>query len=129
MVVLDTHVWIWWVGGPGCPAVSPAALSAIDAAAVVGISATTCVEVAWLAAKGRVRFDRDTLTWLHQALARPRVTLLPTTPEIAVVAAGLDWTHRDPADRLILATAQVHRASLVTADETISRFASALCVW
>lgn len=129
MVVLDTYVWVWWIGGPGCPSLSVAARKAIADAAVIGVTATSCVEVAWLTARGRVKFDRDTLTWLQQALARPRVALLPTTPEIAVVAATLEWEHRDPSDRLIVAASITHRAPLVTADAAILASGLARTIW
>lgn len=129
MVVLDTHAWVWWVGGPGCPGLSPAAQRCIEGATSIGVPATSCVEVAWLVRHGRLRFDREPLTWMQQALARPKVELLPTTPEVAVRASELVWDHRDPADRLIVATALVHRAPLVTADAAILAFTEARGVW
>lgn len=118
MIVLDTHAWIWWAAGD--PALSPRARRAIRAERRVGVSAISPWEVAMLVAHGRLRFDRDVEAWIEQALVLPAVELLPLTPEIAVAASrlGADWP-RDPADRIISATARQHRATLVTRDERL----------
>ncbi len=73
-----------------------------------------------LAAQGRIEFDRDLLLWIRQALALPRLSLLPLSPEIAVASAqlGHDFVG-DPADRIIVATALQHKARLVTKDRRL----------
>ncbi len=128
-LLLDTHALVWWVGGPAAPRLSGPAAAAIQDARALEVSAITCVEVAWLAAHGRLRFDREPAIWLHQVLNRPRVELIPITPEIAVRAAELDWDHRDPADRLIVATALERRVALVTRDDEIRHFEEVETVW
>jgi len=129
MLVLDTHAWIWWIGGPGCPSLSEKVRRAIDEADSLGICAISCVEVAWLVASGRVALDRDVLVWIKQSLAHPRVCLLEIAPEIAVRAANLDWTHKDPADRLIVATAIHHKAAVATKDEKMHAFGGVQTIW
>ena len=81
-----------------------------------------------LVAKGRLRLDRDVLTWLRDALALPRMTLLPLTPEVAVASTALT-IHGDPSDRIIVATAIDHGADLVTADVPLRRARVVRCVW
>lgn len=129
MLVLDTHAWVWWIAGPGGGLLSSKARAYIDEADKIGISAISCVEVAWLVARGRLTFDRDVLVWIKQALARPRVLLLEISPEIAVSAANLDWSHRDPADRIIVATALRRRAPVVSKDEQIQVCNLVQTVW
>ena len=129
MIVLDTHAWIWWIGGPGAPALSKKAQQAIDRASSILVSAASAIEVAWLEANGRLRFDRDALTWIKQALSRPRLQLSAITPDVAVQAANLPWDHRDPNDRLIVSTAQLHRAPLVTKDQVIRRSKLVETIW
>jgi PIN domain nuclease of toxin-antitoxin system len=86
----------------------------------VGVPAICCLEVAALAGRGRVTLDRPTLAWMQEALAMPRVELIPLTPAIAVRAAGLPPAFPgDPADRLIVASTLVEGGVLVTRDAAI----------
>ena len=78
---------------------------------------------------GRLDFDRPVLTWVRQALALPRVTMLELTVERAVTAATLDTLHGDPADRMIVATAMSLRAPIVTKDRAIRRCDGVRTVW
>lgn len=128
MILLDTHSWIWWAVGSA--KLSARARTAIDEAGVVGVSAISCWEVAMLVRRRRITFDRDTLLWVQQALARPGVRLLPITPQVAVRSTLLgDGAPADPADRFIVATAREARAPVVTRDTEI--VASGLCetIW
>ena len=84
MIVLDTHAWIWWTASPA--RLSNRARARIDAAAELGVCAISVWELGILVARGRLVLDRDVLVWARQALAIPRVALLPLTPEIAVAA-------------------------------------------
>jgi len=128
VTVLDTHAWIWWAGAS--KKLSAKARRQIDESAKLGVSAISCWEVAMLVAKGRLELDRDVLTWIDQALALPRVELLPLTPRIAVgsVALGDDF-QGDPADRIIVATARELDAKLVTRDGPIRDSKKVECVW
>ena len=129
MILLDTHVWIWWA------AKTPRRLTARARRAIaespsVAVSAISPWEVAMLVAKGRLELDRDVLVWIRQALALPRVTLVPLTPEIAVrstrLGAGFPG---DPADRIIVASARELGASLVTKDQVLRRAEGVRTVW
>jgi PIN domain nuclease of toxin-antitoxin system len=55
--------------------------------------------------------------------------VLPVTAQIAWRSVSLDWTHKDPADRLIVATALVHKLTLITHDKEISRWGGVPVVW
>lgn len=128
MIVLDTHVWLWWVNESA--RLGKLAQREIARARTIGIPAICCLEVATHAARGRITLDRPTLDWLNEALARPRVELLPLTPAVAVKAADLPATFPgDPADRLIVATAVLESASLITKDSRIRDFAGVRSVW
>jgi PIN domain nuclease of toxin-antitoxin system len=70
-----------------------------------------------LHAKGKIRLHGDPAEWISKATARTREA--PLTHEIALAAQQLPWTHRDPADRFLAATAQVLGLTLVTADERL----------
>lgn len=128
MTVLDTHSWLWWVSNDAN--LSRAAAKEIRAAKRIGVCAISCLEVATAVAKGRVQLDRDPLVWMQQALALDRVELLPISPSIAVQATQLGREfHGDPADRLIVATAILETATLVTKDERIRAYPAVTTVW
>ena len=81
-------------------------------------------------ARRRVVLDRPTLHWLNEALAEPGVELLDLTPAVAVKAAELaDDLPGDPADRLIVASAILQSALLVTRDARLQKFAGVRTIW
>lgn len=128
MILLDTHAWLWWVADPS--KLSRKAYAEIKRADRIGISAISCLEVATAAAKGRISIDRGVLDWLEQALAQPAVELLPLTPAISVKATQLGAAfHGDPADRIIVATALLEAAVLVTKDARILNYAAVPTIW
>ena len=127
MIVLDTHAWLWWVSDPDL--LGRAARKQIEAGDRIGVASVSCFEVAAAAAKGRISLDRGTLDWLHQAIALPRVELLPLTPAVAVKATALGRFHGDPADRLIVATALLESAPVVTKDRRIRTYQAVVTIW
>lgn len=128
MIVLDTHAWIWWAAAPA--KLSARARAAAESADEIGVSAISPWEVATLIAKKRLELDRDVLVWVRQALALPRVGLLPLTPEIAVASTRLPSDFPgDPADRILVATARAHGAALVSKDASFRRVPDVKTVW
>ena len=127
MIVLDTHAWIWWASAPA--KLGRRGRAAIEAAERIGIPAVCCFEVAAAVARGRITLDRAPLDWLEQALALPRVELVPLTPAVAVKATQLGAFHGDPADRLIVATAILDEAIIVSKDRTIRAYEAVTTIW
>jgi PIN domain nuclease of toxin-antitoxin system len=83
-----------------------------------------------LVEKGRISVDREPMEWMQQALEDDRVSVLPLTPAIAVTSHGLaGLLHGDPADRLIVATAIVESAPLVTRDGLLAKFEALRTIW
>lgn len=77
-------------------------------------------EIAMLADQQRIRLDRPLRDWLETATAAPLVRRIGITPAIAAATAALPATfHRDPADRILVATARILGATLLTVDERI----------
>jgi PIN domain nuclease of toxin-antitoxin system len=116
VIILDTHVWVWWVdGGVQLP---PDYLALIQMEAVngLGVCAISCWEVAKLVELGRLRLAIAVDQWLALAI-QPPVLLLPLSPEVAVGSTQLPGSfHRDPADQMIVATARRYDCPLVTLD-------------
>src|SRR5688572_19231185 len=76
--------------------------------------------IATLLELNRIKLSLPLREWLDRATAPPRVECTPITPAVAAEVAALPgWFHRDPADRIIVATARIHGARLLTRDERI----------
>ena len=115
MIVLDTHIWLWWVNGD-IEALVQARANQIEKSDFVAVSAISCFEVAWLAHHGRIVLPCDKEQWFEKALGGSGVSLLPITPKIASMAVVLPDHHSDPQDRIIIATALAHDANLMSSD-------------
>jgi PIN domain nuclease of toxin-antitoxin system len=125
-LVLDTHVWIWLVQGD--PTLAPETRDLIRAAANAGnlrIAAVTLWEVAILASHSRIELGEQTLPWLEDAVTRSGTVVEPLTPRVAAESYQLPGSfHRDPADRMIVATSRLVRAALMTRDREILNYAA-----
>jgi PIN domain nuclease of toxin-antitoxin system len=127
-VLLDTHALLWWTSDPD--RLSAAASRAIEGADEIGVAAITWWELAWLVEHDRLSPLVPVRAWFTD-LARD-VRTLPLTPAIALAAAAIPAPfRRDPADRLIYATAIENGWRVVTKDR---RFhdqdpAGAVVVW
>lgn len=121
--LLDTHAWVWWVQGDarlGRHIVEK--LDRLPADDRPSISDISLWEVATLASLGRIEFPGTLESWLAIAASPKTVRVLPVTPRIAAEVARLpDSFHRDPADRLIVATSRVHGLRVLTKDAAIAK--------
>lgn len=123
MIVLDTHIWIWWVQGD--KRLTNGQIQAIreNEGGSIGVSAISCWEVAKLVKLGRLQFSIPLETWFEKALIYPGIQLLALTPEIAIASTRLPGEfHRDPADQLIVATARYYNCPLLTSDSRIANY-------
>lgn len=117
MILLDTHIWVWWVNGDGALSTASRHLLDLHEEDSLGVSIISCWEIAKKAEVGKMELDRPVTDWLKAALAYPGVTLLGLTPDIVVESTQLPQPfHRDPADQMIVATSRVLATPLLTAD-------------
>ena len=131
MIVLDTHALVWWVTGTA--GLSQRARRAIEAAARQGpvtSSAISIFEITTAVRRERLRLSIPLDQWLRDVRTLPELHIEPVTADIAHLAGTLEpEVPGDPADRIIVATAIVLEAKLVTADERISRSRRVETVW
>lgn len=123
-LLLDTHVWLWWLlGQPELAARERNALDALAAAGTPpGLSAISLWEAQMLADKGRLDLDSPLSHWLPVAAAPETVSVQPLDVGVILALAGLPkGFHGDPADRIIVATARAHGLPLLTRDANIRR--------
>ena len=121
-LLLDTHVWVWFVAGDAAK-LAPRVVSRIERAVRDGrclVSVISVWEIAMLEAKGRLRLGGAVDAWVAASRRPPGVTMADLTPEIAIESTRLPGeVHGDPADRMLVATARIAGAVLVTCDERI----------
>lgn len=133
MIVLDTHVLLWWVSG-AVDKLSKPASSALENAsgneASIFVSAISAWEIAVLIEKGRLVLSMDVEEWLSHVASLPEVRFLPVDRHTAVQSVRLPGAfHSDPADRIIVATARRLNLPLVTADEHIRNYPHLKSIW
>lgn len=130
MIVLDTHIWVWWVNdGNELSAAKKQILSANEATGL-GVSLISCWEVAKLVEKGRLTLKLPVEEWIAHALAHPGVCLLPLDTGIVIASAQLPQPfHNDPADQMIVATARILDRELATDDGQILSYPHVKLVW
>ena len=120
-VVLDTHALVWWVdGGKRLAREQHRAIERAANAGGLWVSEITLWEVAMLMEVGRLKLREPLDTWLERATAGPAVQRIGLTPPMLRELTSLGTTRGwDPADRIIVATARLLGAALVTSDTRI----------
>lgn len=121
IIVLDTHIWIWFINSEWEKFPS-SWLDEIENANQVGISPVSCYEVALAVKKGRLLLSCNTDQWLEEALEPSGITLFPLTSEIANCAVNLSPIHQDPFDRMIIATTIKYQARLASIDSYFNQY-------
>jgi PIN domain nuclease of toxin-antitoxin system len=132
MVVLDTHVLIWWVNGD--QQLSGPAAARIEQElgrdSSLLVSAISAWEVAMLINKGRLALAMEIQSWLAKITLIPSVKFMPVDTTLAVQSTLLPGTfHNDPADRMIVALAREQSVPLITADRKIQSYDHVKTLW
>jgi len=123
MIILDTHVWVWWIHTPETLTPKQRETISQHESDIIGVSAISCWEIAKLVEYQRLELPCSLEEWFEEALSYPGIELIPLTPEIAIESTRLPGKfHRDPADQIIVATARICECPLVTLDEKILRY-------
>jgi PIN domain nuclease of toxin-antitoxin system len=129
LIVLDTHVWLFWVNDDR-ELISKKALTAINRAESLGVSVISCWEIAMLVAKQRLAFNMDVQDWVNQASKYPGIRLIGLDAEVAVLSTRLPGNfHGDPADRMIVATCMKHNVPLISKDKMIRSWGQIKVIW
>ncbi len=123
-LLLDTHVFLWWeAGDPRLGAVARQTIG--DQANQIFVSAASVWEIATKRRTGKLAFAGSAVG----AIGKNGFFEFPIMPMDAELAGDLDWGHRDPFDRLLVAQSVRLRGTLVTADAVVRAFEPAVTLW
>lgn len=129
-ILLDTHAWFWAISEP--ERLSSEALKTIMEAEPGdrGIAAISIWEFVMMVTRGKVQINTTLDQWFKRAISDTGIIVFPLSPQVAIESCSLPGEfHKDPADRLITATARVHELTLVTKDSKIIEYEHVITVW
>ncbi len=131
MIVLDTHVWVWWLSeSHSLSHKVQKLLTEAKAKQAIFISSISVWEVAQLATGGRLILTMDYTDWIAQTESLSFINFVPVDNHIALRSVQLPSPlHQDPADRVIMATALILGMPLITKDAKISRYPHLNTIW
>lgn len=131
MIVVDTHALVWWASGDTL--LSRRAKTAIERELDGGriiVSTITAWEIAMLVERERLVLSMDVERWLATVTQIDAVQWMPVDVDVALKSVALPGEfHKDPADRMIVATARRLAAPVVTKDEKIRAYRHVRTIW
>ncbi len=132
MIVLDTHILVWWVSNPKKLSKKAQEIikSEIKKNVQLLVSSISVWEIYLLVKKGRLHLTIDVDTWLEKVESLPFVEFIPVDNRIAAKSVNLPGEfHDDPADRIVVATAKEKGAILLTSDKRIRKYPHVHSLW
>jgi len=132
MIILDTHVLVWWVSNPEKLSDKAQKLIGRDAKKVneILVSSISVWEICMLIKKNRLKLTMDTDTWIEKIEQITFLQFIPVDNKIAEQSVNLHGIfHNDPADRMIIATALNYGAVLITSDRKILNYPYVQSIW
>lgn len=131
MILLDTHVLVWWIGQPD--KLSPKAKRRIETTAgksEILVSSISVWEIYLLVKRNRLKLTMDIDAWLEKIVTLPYIRFIPVDNKIAAKSVILPPPlHNDPADRIIIATALQENTVLITSDKRILKYPHLQTLW
>jgi PIN domain nuclease of toxin-antitoxin system len=114
--LLDTHIWLWGSTQPDRLSSRVTKVLA-DPQHELWLSPVSIWELTILYRKGRFRVHPDIATWVAKNLSQSRLREAPLTIEVALAISSISFSHGDPADQFLAASAKVFDLTLITADD------------
>jgi len=128
-MLLDTHALLWWALDPA--SLSPTATRTVRAMEREGgyASAISLWELGIKVQRGHLELPLTVEELTRRIEGGGVVELLPVDATTWLRTLSLDWAHRDPADRVIVATALLRDVPILTKDRLLHEFDGVECVW
>ncbi len=122
MILLDTHIWYWLIALPHLLSRAQRQLLEGTREQLV-VSAFSLLEIAQIEGRGRISLPLPIDVWFSMALEGSSISVIEITPQIAIESTRLPKPfHKDPADRIIVATSRILDIPLVTSDGEILKY-------
>ena len=131
MILLDTHVWLWWLHDPEkLSARARETLETGEARGALRVSAISVWEIAVKVEIGKLKLPMEIQRWYEVASTERPLVVEPLVPSDLIASTRLPGTfHRDPADRIIVAVARRYSAPLVTRDGKLLDYPHVETIW
>jgi len=114
--LLDTHIWIWsFIEASRLS--SRVAKTLADLENEIWLSPVSVWELTILSRKGRFHVQPDIPTWVKRSISDLQLIEAPLTIDVALAIPSINFSHGDPADQFLAATAKVFDLTLITADD------------
>ena len=118
-LLIDTHVWIWSQESPEKLGEKTRGML-LDAANEILVSAVSTLEIARMVAVGRVVLAKELRQWIREGLRSLEAGSLAVDHDVATESYRMpEPFHRDPADRMLVASARLHGCTMISADRLI----------
>ena len=129
-IICDTHVLLFWADAKDrMPHKVNLILETGIQDRTLACSDISLWEISMLCARGRLRPKAPSGRYLHDIIKAMVLEVLPITPEIAILSQSKLFSHKDPADRLIAATAIHYKVPLITADDKLHAVETLEVIW
>lgn len=129
-IICDTHVLLFWADAKDR---MPDKINRILETGIQDRTIACCSislwEIAMLCARGRLQPRAPPARYMRDVIKAMRLKVLPITPEIAVISQSELFSHKDPADCIIAATAIHHKTPLITADSKLHAVETLKVIW
>jgi PIN domain nuclease of toxin-antitoxin system len=130
MIVLDTHIWWWSISEPAQLSRKARQLITKTPPEQRAIASISIWEFAMMVTRSRINLTISPDEWLDYAVHKTGLTILHLNSKITLESCNLPGKfHKDPADRIIVATARVSRSQLITKDQKIIEYPHVTTVW
>lgn len=121
-VLLDSCALIWLCSDPEKFTASAACILRRGEDAELHLSEATILELAVKHATGKLELPDAPRKWIPEQIQTWGITTIPLHKDILLLSAELPWHHRDPFDRLIIATAKEHQMPIITSDQIFASY-------
>ncbi len=132
MILIDTHVLVWLLNSPSklSSKAQTGIQNTIKKDGKISISSMSIWEIFLLFKKGKLESDMDADSWLTKVEKLPFLEFIPVNNAIAAKSVMLpEFAHKDPADRIIIATAREYGATLITSDGKLLNYKHVKSLW